>query len=50
MHFGFMGGILLYSDHRYVSATHVAVFRMVSAAILSTLLYKLYHRSHHSGS
>jgi hypothetical protein len=33
MHFGCMNVILLYSDKRHVSATHVAIFRMVSASI-----------------
>jgi hypothetical protein len=31
MHFGFMDVILLYSNHVHVSATHVAIFRVVSA-------------------
>jgi len=30
MHFGCMNLILLYSDHRHVSATHEAIFRVVS--------------------
>jgi len=33
MHFGFMRIILLYSDHRHVSTTHVTIFRVVSARI-----------------
>jgi len=33
MHFGFMNVILLYSDHRHVSATHMAIFRLVGAKI-----------------
>jgi hypothetical protein len=33
MHFGFMKLILLYSDYRHVSATHVEIFRVVSARI-----------------
>jgi len=33
MRFGFMNLILLYSDHRHVSATRVAIFRVVSAII-----------------
>jgi len=33
MHFAFMNVILLYSNHRHVSATHVAIFRVVSARI-----------------
>ena len=33
MLFGFMNIILLHSDHWYVSAIHVAIFRMVSARI-----------------
>jgi len=30
--------ILLYSDHRHVSASHVAIFRVVSATTRSSLL------------
>jgi hypothetical protein len=30
MNFGFMNVILLYSDLRHVSATHVAIFRVVN--------------------
>jgi hypothetical protein len=33
MHFGFVNVILLYSDHRHVSATRVAIFRVVSERI-----------------
>jgi hypothetical protein len=33
MPFGFMKVILLYSDNRHVSATHVVIFRVVSASI-----------------
>jgi len=33
MHFGSINAILSYSDHRYVSTTHVAVFRVISARI-----------------
>jgi hypothetical protein len=35
MHFGFINVALLdiFSDHRHASATHVAVFRVVSARI-----------------
>jgi len=33
MQFGFMNVILLHSDHRHVSATHVVIFRVVSARI-----------------
>jgi hypothetical protein len=33
MSFRFMNVILLYSDHRHVSATRVAVFMVVSARI-----------------
>jgi len=33
MNFGFMNVILLYSDLRHASATHVVIFRMVSARI-----------------
>jgi hypothetical protein len=29
MHFGFMDVILLYSEQQHVSATHVAIFRVV---------------------
>ena len=33
MHFGLMSAILLYSDHRHVSATHMAIFSVASARI-----------------
>jgi len=33
MHFGFMHAVLLYSNNRHVSATHVSIFRVVSARI-----------------
>jgi len=33
MHFRFMNVILLYSDHRHVSASRVTIFRVVSARI-----------------
>jgi hypothetical protein len=33
IHLGFMNVILLYGDHRHVSATRVAIFRVVSARI-----------------
>jgi len=33
MHFGFMSVILIHSDHRNVSATHVAICSVVSARI-----------------
>jgi len=33
MHFGFMNVILLCSDHRHVSVTHVAIFRVASASL-----------------
>ena len=33
MHFGVMSAVLLYSDHRHVSATHMAVFSVESARI-----------------
>ena len=33
MHFGFMNIILLHINHRHVSATHMAIFRVVSARI-----------------
>jgi hypothetical protein len=32
MHFGFINVILLHSDNRHVSVTHVANFRVVSAS------------------
>jgi hypothetical protein len=32
-HSGFMNVILLFKDHRHDSATHVAIFRAVSARI-----------------
>jgi hypothetical protein len=32
-HFGSINVILLYSAHRHVSATHVAIFGVVSAGI-----------------
>jgi len=38
MHFGFMNVILLYSEHRHVSDTHVHIFKVVSARI-QTYLY-----------
>jgi len=31
--FGFTNVFILYSDHRHVSAVHVAIFRVVSARI-----------------
>ena len=37
MHFGFMNVILLYSDHRHVSATLVAIFNVISAKIQKNL-------------
>jgi len=39
MHFGLMNIILFYSDHQHVSATYVAIFRVV---VPSSSLYKLY--------
>jgi hypothetical protein len=33
MHFGFINATLLDSDHRHVSGTHAAIFRVVSARI-----------------
>jgi len=33
MHFGLMNVILLHSDHQHVSATYVAIFRMVVPSI-----------------
>jgi hypothetical protein len=33
MHFGYMNVFLLYSAHRHVSATHVAIFRVASGRI-----------------
>ena len=33
MHFGSMSVILLYSDHRHVSATRVTIFRVVNVRI-----------------
>ena len=33
MDFGFMNLILLHSDYRHVSTTHVAIFRAVNAII-----------------
>jgi len=33
MHFGFMNAILLYNDHWHVLATHVTIFKVVSASI-----------------
>jgi len=33
MHFGFINVILLRNDHLHVSATHVAIFRLVRARI-----------------
>jgi len=39
MHFGFMNIILLHSNHRHVSATHVGIFGVVSARIQIYLWY-----------
>jgi len=39
MHFGLMHVILLYSDHWHVLATHVAIFRKLSARIQIYLEY-----------
>jgi len=33
MHFGFMNVILLYYGHRHVTATHVAIFRVLKTRI-----------------
>jgi hypothetical protein len=33
MHFGFMNVIVLCGEYRHVSATHVAIFRVVSTII-----------------
>jgi len=33
MHFGFMNVILLHNDHRHVSVTNVAIFRVVNAKL-----------------
>jgi hypothetical protein len=33
MHLGFMNVISLHSDHRHVSATHVAIYRVVRGTI-----------------
>jgi len=45
-HFGFINIILLYSDNRYVSATHGAIFRVVRARI-QTYLQCLYRCTVH---
>ena len=37
MHCGFMNVFLLHSEHRYVSVTHVAIFRVVRARIQTHL-------------
>ena len=37
MHFGCMNVMLLYSDNRHVSATHAAIFRVVSARLQTHL-------------
>jgi hypothetical protein len=49
MHFGCMNVILLYSDHRHVSVTHDAIFRVVSERLQIYLLINIfifctYHR------
>jgi len=33
MHFGFMDVILLHSGHQHVSATYIAIFRMMRTRI-----------------
>ena len=38
MHNVFMNVVLLYSDHRHVSASHVAIFIVVSTTTRSSLL------------
>ena len=38
MHFGLMNMILLQGDNRYVSASHVSIFR-VESAIIKIYLY-----------
>ena len=40
MQFGYVNEILLCSDHRHVSATHVINFRVVSASGLLSTHYK----------
>ena len=37
MHCGIINVILLHTDHRHVSATHVAIFRVVRASIQTHL-------------
>jgi len=34
-----MNVILIHSNHRHVSATHVTIFRLVTARILLQLMY-----------
>jgi len=45
MRFGFMNVILLHSDHRHVSATHVVIFRVVSSRIQNIFIVC---RNHHT--
>jgi len=45
MQFDFMNVILLRSDHRRVSATHVFIFRVVSARIENIFRVRQYHHT-----
>jgi hypothetical protein len=42
MHFGFVN-VILFSSYRLVSATHVAIFRVVSAGIQNIFIVCRYH-------
>jgi len=43
MHFGFVNVISLYGDYRHVSATHVAIFRVLRARIQNIFIMRRYH-------
>jgi len=43
MYFGFVNVISLYGDYRNVSATHVAIFRVISARIQNIFIVRRYH-------
>jgi hypothetical protein len=46
MHFNFI--ILLYNAHQHISATHVAMFRVISFKNKTTILIKMCLKSLHS--
>jgi hypothetical protein len=43
MHFGFVNVTSLHGDYRYVSATHVAIFRVISARVQNIFIVSRYH-------